>query len=105
MRMVTLLRAVTMASSLAAAIAMAPAAFAQSQYTDATGVTHYGYFSTGDQIRGGLTPVQQQNGPALAQSRSNIVSDVSGATIAGDPAPNLRPYNPENILTRGSTTW
>ena len=100
MRMVTFLRAALMLSSLATAVATAPVAFAQDQFMDDAGVTHYGYFSKGDQIRDGLTPVIQQRGPALAQSRSDIRSDVGGSATANNPTANVGAYNAESILTQ-----
>ena len=60
MRTINLVRATAMVLALAAPVMTASAAFAQNQavssFTDETGVTHYGYFSEGDQIRAVWSP-------------------------------------------------
>jgi hypothetical protein len=109
MRTVNFLRAAAMALALAAPVTTASTAFAQNQFTDEEGVTHYGNFSKGTQLDAGLQPSIQQSGPTFAQSRSNMATDAGDLAFANHSpaaAANLYPYNPESILTQeGANTW
>ena len=107
-----LLRAAAVFMALAAPVMTASAAFAQSQavpsFTDATGVTHYGYFSKGSQVDAALQPSIQQSGSALARGLSTIRTDAGSAAIANDPfaAANPHLYNAEALLNReGGNAW
>jgi len=98
--------------ALAAPVMTASAGFAQNRavpsFTDETGVTHYGYFSKGNQVDAGLQPSIQQSGSALARGPSTIATDAGNAAIANDPsaAANPRLYNAEALLNReGGNAW